>query len=300
MKVFKRKVGTTFKRMVLIDETLFRQMRVAATPALTPAQALRKRLEQQALASLKARKIDTKDKLAIYHTIKARLGQLGAPEPAGTVAPVGHHEPVDQNVSLGHETDDEVTDDGQEGLLDEDDAPDFEDAPETFQSKAVLPTAVLPTAVASDASHSLLTKQESKPEMKVFGLPDTDIPSQFTSKYLALKKLLDQSRQFQTDQLGRVVIGGKTIPDSNFQKIMRSFYVRSNEGEYENAGRREVLKKMAELKMSESMISVASAKAIMQRGTPASTPTQSGKGYRSASIHHPPGHRPKLLYMYKV
>ena len=96
---------------------------------------------------------------------KTHLVQLGTAESTSTVAPDGHHKSEDQNVSFGHEIDDNVSDD------------------DTCEAKAVLPTSVV-----SVASHTLLTKQEGKPEVKVYDFPEADIPAQFTSKYLALKK----------------------------------------------------------------------------------------------------------------
>ena len=290
MKVFRRKVGSTFKRMVLVDESLFKQMKAALTPALTPAQVLRKRLEDQALASLTAKGTDTKDKLAMYHTLRARLGQLGVADPPRTGPPDKHDEP-DQNVDVHHGIEDKSPD-GQEDALDEygddDDAPAFEDAAETLEAK--------PAPVASQPV--LVTKVDEKPKPDV---ATSSIPSQYAAKYRALKKLLDRSHEFEVDDHGRVVISSETVPGSNFEKIMRSFFVRSNEGEHDNPGRREVLKKMAELHIPDSFVSVSSAKTLMHRGTPHSTPKkQGGKGHEAASAHYPPGHRPKLLYMYRV
>ena len=97
MKVYRRKVGSTFKRMVLVDEALFQQMKSALKPALTPAQVLRKRLEDQALSSLAGRGTDAKDKLAMYHTLKARLAQLGVAD-----APDKHDEPGGQDADVHH------------------------------------------------------------------------------------------------------------------------------------------------------------------------------------------------------
>lgn len=127
-------------------------------------------------------------------------------------------------------------------------------------------------------------------------LPDVSVPPQYTNLLNSVKAMLQSSGTVAVDGQGRVYVERNLIDaESNFDKLVRSLFVQSNEGDV-LPGRAMFIKHLAKIGVLAKHVSAKSAKsALKQQGG-----TKKRKlGKRRKALPPPPGHRPKVLYLYR-
>ena len=308
-----RKSGSTFKRLVLVDEAVFEQLKKGV--AATPGEATRAYIQDQTTGYLEDANVHDSDKLAIYDAMKIQREQLdkavaenaararerkaatatssnvpaivGQPTVVGTAAPTSPHVAIDMGES-------DSSDDEFEEATGDAPGPSRGNADATLRPT---PTRAADRSLVSTVYPSPLTRTGPVP------LPQVDVPSQYQKKYERLKIMLEDVNRFRVDNAGQVVIDGKTASGSNYPQIMKSFFVTSASGEVQNIGRTRMLVKMVDSGIPRSAISAAGAKAVMKKyelAKDARTPKGKGKSAaEQAGSGKPPGKRPKLLYVYR-
>ena len=71
MKVLKKKQGSTFKRLVLMDERVFEQLKQGTAP--TPTSAARAYIQDRMTGQLQSTALSDRDKLNMHREMRATL-----------------------------------------------------------------------------------------------------------------------------------------------------------------------------------------------------------------------------------
>ena len=319
---FLRKSGSNFKRLVLVDEAVFEQLKKGA--AVTPSEAARAYIQDQTTGYMEKSSVHDSDKLAVYDAMKLQREQLdraaseiarnarkrkaaaagtsaaGLPTtpaavPAGASADTTSHSPhAEIGVGETDASDEEFEDaDGGNGSQP---GPSLGRATERLR---VSPDKTTNQSMVSAVYHSQPLIRRKGP----VALPAVEVPTQYENKCDRLKIMLEDTQRFRVDNAGRVVIDGATVSGSDYSKIIRSFFVTSTAGETENVGRTRMLVKMVDAGVQQDDISAPGAKLIMQRygvrKQVASAKKKARKSPAEQSGNGPPGRKPKLLYVYR-
>jgi hypothetical protein len=132
-------------------------------------------------------------------------------------------------------------------------------------------------------------------------LPDANVPGQYETRLSALKTVLEASNTVSVDKQGRVYVDHNLLDDkSNYNKLMRSLFVQSTEGD-NLPGRVRFLQHLHKLGISEKQVSARTAKTLLHQ---LRLQQQLGEGrkrapYKFVRVNPPPGKQPKVLRMYQ-
>ena len=283
MKILKRKQGSTFRRLVLLDESVFEQLKQGTVT--TPASAARAYIKDRMTGQLQSATLSDRDRVNMHREMRATLEQLD--KPIAQPAQVPEHTAEEVALPVQHGNPAMLPGTSQDA--DEDDDSEYMDAAAGEKTVANLSSTstVLPPPLAAP---------------KAKKLPNVQVPAQYQRKYEAIDELLEQSGAVHVDHSGQLTLNNELIEGSDYSKIIKSFFVKSNEGERYTKGRSRLLCWLAAVGVPTSAVSVESAKDVMQRwldtqvrdgATSSKIPKQVGKGV-------PPGRRPKVLCMYKL
>ena len=283
MKILKKKHGSTFKRLVLLDESVFEQLK-QSVPS-TPASAARAYIKDQITGQLQSATLSDRDKLNMHRELRATLEQLDKPIVAESRVP--QRIPEDTPHPVPHvvmPTQPGTSQDGDNG-----DDSEYEDAPagEKAIANVSSTSTVLPPPLATE---------------KAKKLPNVELPVQYKRKYEVIDQLLEKSDAVHVDHAGQMTLNGELIEGSDYSKIIKSLFVKSNEGDHYTKGRSRLLCWLAAVGVPKDAVSVDTARDVMQRflDSSAAKTTTTTKPAKQGGKGFPPGRRPKVLCMYKL
>ena len=312
MRVAKR-AGSTFKRLVLVDEAVFELLKKGA--AATPGESARTYIQDQTSGYLEKANAHDSDKLAIYDALRRQREQLDKAaaeiarksrkrKTADVAFLTAPDSTIPHDVAPGSPHDVRI-DIGESDTSSDD---EFEDAegqnlPETSAGKSGMRQRTTPAKLPDQ---SVASTEYASPFLRTgpARLPDVEVPGQYQNKNARLKIMLEDSQRFRVDNTEQVIIDGKTVVGSNYPKIVRSFFVKSGSGEEQNVGRTRMLVKMVDAGIDRDAISTSGAKSIMMKYQAAkdkvSPPkAKHGRDAKQAGNGRPPGRKPRLLYVYR-
>lgn len=269
---------------MLLDESVFEQLKHGT--AADPASAARVYIKDQITGQLQSSSLSDRDKLSMHREMRAALEQLDRPVAPVVSAP--ERVAVDTTAQpVPHVVAPALPSTSQaEGTGDDSDS-EHEDAPAAEKT------------IANVSSTSTVLPPPLAPE-KAKTLPNVQLPAQYRAKYEVLDKLLEQSGAVQVDHAGQMTLNGELIAGSDYSKIVRSLFVKSNEGDRYTKGRSRLLCWLAAAGVPTSAVSVDSARDVMQHWLDAAPGKTASRIPKQAGNGVPPGRRPKVLCMYKL
>jgi len=297
MTAFRRKLGSTFKRLVLLDEAIFEQLkRGVSLPSETNPQAY---LKNMVNAHVEKAGLDDTDKLAVQ-----RAASVLQPQSSSTLGhPSGPPPELGETLTVSR-CDTSATDDDAESQYEEAMAPIALTATTPKHgtlghaaSKRSTPKAGLfkpATFVPHNVSSTSTVLPQAFIRTKPGALPIVELPAQYKNKYAELHQQMESTGKFAVDHQGQISINGDVIVGSNYGVLIKSLFVQSKAGDLENIGRRRLAHALVDSGIPSTAVSVATVRSYMDLYRDKLKPPQGGKGVP------PPGKRAKMLYLYKI
>lgn len=274
VKIMERKRGGNFRRLVVMQEKEYDELRNAAAACTSlKSEHSGKELVEKYLAPEAQPGLTASERLSLFNQAVAR-------------------EEATRQISDGRY----VTTNGKEG------AHQATAKQDTQQAPAPAPAQAQAVVVGNETLGDQAIKKEEPSQAIAGKLPDVNVPGQYATRLAALKKVLEDSNTVSVDKQGRVYVENKLLDDSSdYSKLMRSLFVQSVDGD-NLPGRIRFLQHLHKLGISENQVSARTAKTLLNQFRLQPQPQQQFGGRKRMPCKsvwvNPPGKRPKVLCMY--